>query len=124
MAEILPWIYMINAVFLINHEIDSAYWKEWDLFKIKGGISTFLVLHFPLLFLVLLGNVLLFQHKFIGSIFSLVLSFAGIFAYGIHVFFIKKGNPQFNTTISLFILRSTLPLSIVQAGVTIYLLLF
>jgi hypothetical protein len=27
--KILFWIYLINAILLINHEIDSAYWKEW-----------------------------------------------------------------------------------------------
>jgi hypothetical protein len=123
MAEFLPWLYMVNAVFLINHEIESAFWKEWDLFKIKGGISTFLMLHFPLLFFVLLGNVLLFQYKHTGLIFSLILGFAGIFAYGIHTYFIKIGNPQFDTPMSLFILKSTLLLSIVQMGVTVYLLI-
>lgn len=122
MTDILPWIYLINAIFLINHEVDSAYWKEWDLFRIKGGISTFLVIHFPLFFFVLLGNVLLFQYKYVGLIFSLVLSFAGIFAFSIHFYLIKRGNPEFNTPMSLFILKSTLLISIVQAGITIYLL--
>jgi hypothetical protein len=123
MTEILPWIYMINAVFLINHEIDSAYWKEWDLFGIKGGISIFLVLHFPLLFFVLLGNVLLFQHKFIGLIFSLILSVSGVFAFCIHDYFIRKGNPEFNTPMSRVILWSALLLSVAQAGITIYLMI-
>ncbi len=122
MVEILPWIYMINAVFLINHEIDSAYWKEWGLFNIKGGISTFLLLHFPLLFLVLFGSVLLFQDRYIGYFFSLGLSFSGIFAFSIHKYLIRKGNPEFNTPMSRFILWSTLLLSGVQVGMTIYLM--
>lgn len=122
MSEILPWIYMLNAVFLINHEIDSAYWKEWDLFRIKGGISFFLAIHFPLLFLVLLGGVLLFQDRQIGYFFSLGLSVAGIFAFCIHDYLIKKGNPEFDAPMSKFILRSTLLISLVQAGMTIYLL--
>ncbi|MHA1463081.1 MAG: DUF6713 family protein, partial [Candidatus Heimdallarchaeota archaeon] len=29
------WLYMVNAVLLILHEIDSAYWKEWELFKMR-----------------------------------------------------------------------------------------
>ena len=61
MAETLFWIYLINAVLLINHEIDSAYWKEWELFRLPGGITGFLVIHFPLLFLVLHGLVLVYQ---------------------------------------------------------------
>jgi hypothetical protein len=39
----------MNAILLINHEIDSAYWKEWELFKLPGGIGGFLILHFPML---------------------------------------------------------------------------
>ncbi len=90
MFEILFWIYLINSVLLINHEIDSAYWKEWDLFKLPGGITGFLIIHFPLLFLILYGLILVFQHAFAGLIFSLVLSFAGMFAFTIHISFIKK----------------------------------
>jgi len=107
-------------VLLINHEIDSAYWKEWDLFKLPGGITGFLVTHFPLLFLVLYGLILVFQQSFVGLIFSLFMSFAGIFAFTIHMFFIKKGRDEFKMPISLFILVATLVVSIFQAVITIY----
>lgn len=26
------WLYLANATVLITHEIDSAYWHEWELF--------------------------------------------------------------------------------------------
>ncbi|MBW2323525.1 MAG: hypothetical protein JRF41_08410 [Deltaproteobacteria bacterium] len=122
MFELLFWLYLVNAVLLINHEIDSAYWKEWDLFKFPGGATGFLVLHFPLLFLVLYGLVLVFQKSFAGLIFSLILSLSGLFAFAIHVVFIKKGRNEFNTFISLFILITVLAVSIIQAVLTIYLL--
>jgi len=48
MMETLLWIYFVYLVFLIIHELDSAYWKEWDLFRLPGGITVFLALHFPL----------------------------------------------------------------------------
>jgi hypothetical protein len=124
MAEILFWIYLINSVLLINHEIDSAYWKEWDLFKLPGDITGFLVVHFPLLFLVLYGLVLVFQRTFAGLIFSLVLSFGGIFAFTIHTYFIKRGRHEFKTPVSLFILIATFIASLAQAAITIYLLTF
>ena len=38
MEDILFWVYLANAVLLIVHEIGSAYWKEWDLFRLPGGI--------------------------------------------------------------------------------------
>ena len=48
MEQILFWLYLANALTLIVHEIDSAYWKEWDLFRLPGGEAGFLLLHFPL----------------------------------------------------------------------------
>ncbi|MEW5942740.1 MAG: DUF6713 family protein [Pseudomonadota bacterium] len=26
-----PWLYLPSAAVLITHEIDSAYWHEWEL---------------------------------------------------------------------------------------------
>ena len=56
MSDALRWVYLANAVLLILHEIDSAYWREWELFRIPGGIALFLALHVPLLSVVLLGQ--------------------------------------------------------------------
>ena len=122
MFEVLSWIYLVNCVLLINHEMDSAYWKEWNLFRLPGGITGFLLIHLPLVFLVLYGLVLVFQRSLAGLIFSLVLSLAGIFAFTIHMVFIKKGRNEFNVPISLFILIAILAVSVVQATATVYLL--
>ena len=122
MSDILFWLYFVNSVLLINHEIDSAYWKEWDLFGLPGGIAGFLIIHFPLLFIVLYGLILVFQHTFAGLIFSLILCFFGVFAFAIHMFFVRKGREEFNTPISLFILVATFVVSLIQVVVTIFLL--
>ena len=119
----LFWIYLINSVLLINHEIDSAYWNEWKLFRLPGGITGFLLLHFALLFLVLYGLILVYQQSYLGLLFSLALSFAGIFAFSIHTFFIMKGKEEFKVPMSLFILSSTLVVSIVQLIISTKMLL-
>lgn len=121
--HMLFWLYLINSILLLNHEIDSAYWKEWELFKLPGGINGFLIIHFPLLFFVLYGLVLVRQGSIAGLICSLVLSGGGLFAFGIHSFFIKKGHRQFTTPLSRLILTATMITSILQGGLTIYLLL-
>ena len=101
MPEILFWLYLVNSVLLINHEIDSAFWKEWDLFHLPGGISGFLWIHFPLLFVILYGLVRVFQGAFDGLLFSLLLSSGGVFAFVIHMVFIKKGNKEINVDVSM-----------------------
>lgn len=120
--NILLWIYLINSVLLINHEIDSAYWKEWKLFKLPGGINGFLLIHLPLIFIILLGLILIEQNNFYGFIISLLVALGGIFAFTIHTYFISKGKKEFNTPISLFILSSTFIVSITQLFYTIILL--
>jgi hypothetical protein len=122
-SELLFWVYLVNAVFLINHEIDSAYWQEWDLFHIPGGISGFLIVHFPALLLFLYGLVLVYQGTTAGLIISLILSFSGLFAFSIHTYFIRRGREEFATPVSRFILIATLILSLIQLSMTLYLLI-
>ena len=123
MYDILFWLYLINSILLINHEIDSAYWKEWKLFRIPGGITTFLILHFPILFLILYGLVLVFSKTFGGLIVSLIVGGGGLFALLIHAYFIKKGHDEFRKPISLFILVAMGIVSIIQILLTIFIML-
>jgi hypothetical protein len=122
MADLLLWLYLSNSVLLINHEIDSAYWKEWELFKLPGGITGFLLIHFPMLLFVLYGLILVSRQTFSGMIFSLILCFGGIFAFSIHTYFLKNGRKEFDKPISKLILAATLIVSIVQLIVTTYLI--
>jgi hypothetical protein len=121
--QTLFWVYLLNATLVINHEIDSAYWKEWELFRLPGGLTGFLIVHFPLLFLILYGLVLVDRQTFGGLLLSLVLSVGGMFAFSIHTFFRKQGRQEFNLPVSQFILIATLVVSLVQAVITVCLLL-
>ncbi len=123
MFDILLWLYLVNAVLLICHEIDSAYWKEWELFKLPGGITLFLILHFPMLFLILYGLILVFTKTFGGLVISLILSAGGIFAFSIHTYFIKQGRDEFRIPISIFILVTMAIVSLAQAFLSIFLML-
>ena len=120
--KFLFWVYLVNAISLIVHEIDSAYWKEWELFKLPGGIGGFLLLHFPLLFLVLYGLVSVERQSIWGLVISLMISAGGVFAFCIHTVFIRKGRHEFDTPISRFILTLLLLVSIIQATVTLYII--
>ncbi|MCG3220080.1 MAG: hypothetical protein H7641_01765 [Candidatus Heimdallarchaeota archaeon] len=119
MPNALFWVYLINAIFLINHEIESAYWKEWNLFKLKGGITGFLIIHFPLLLIILIGLAYLYEITLAGLILSFLLSAGGIFAFSIHTYFIRKGKEEFTLPISYVLLLGTLVLSIAQIVLTL-----
>ena len=119
---ILFWLYLVNTTLLILHEMDSAYWKEWELFHLPGEIGGFLLLHFPVYILGLYGLVLVWQGKTAGLIFSLVISAAGIFAFCIHTYFMRKDHKAFNTLISKLILDALLGVSIFEGYITIRML--
>ena len=116
------WLYFSNAIFLIIHEIESAYWKEWELFKMKGGITFFLILHFPILAAILYGLLELYLSSLIGLIFSIVVCLGGIFAFSIHTYFIRKGHNEFKLPISRIILLSLLVISVTQLILTLIVL--
>lgn len=123
MWKLLLWLYLLNGTLLINHEMDSAYWHEWKLFKLPGQITGFLLLHIPIFFFILAATVWVYQQTPAGLAASAILSLGGIFAFSIHTYFIKKGHPEFNTPVSQGILIATLLVSSAQAIVTIILFL-
>jgi hypothetical protein len=79
-----------------------------------------LLLHFPVLFLILLGLILVYRHSWWGLIFSLALCFGGLFAFAVHTYFLGKGRAEFNRPISKFILVAILLVSLVQLAATLY----
>ena len=110
-------LYLGNSVVLITHEIDSAYWHEWELFGLPGGIQFFLVLHVALLGIVLWGyrSVILWTRG--ARTYSYLLASAGVFAVLIHGSFLAAGTPQFRSSTSVALLIGTLILSIWQIAV-------
>jgi hypothetical protein len=123
MWDALFWIYLVTLIFMTNHEIDSAYQKEWELIGLPGGINLFLLLHFPLLFVFLWGLVLVYQERSAGLVLSLILSLFGMASLVIHSLFIKKGHRGFTSPMSQFILWSTALVSAVGAVVAISIML-
>jgi hypothetical protein len=119
MSTFLFWLYLTNLTLLILHEMDSAYWKEWELFRLPGGIGGFLLIHLPLWVIALYGLILLREGSVVGLVLSLVLSLAGLFAFGIHTWFIHKGRPEFRLPVSRGILWALLLVSPAQAILTI-----
>ena len=83
-------LYLLNFALLFTHEIDSAYWKEWELFRIPGGIQVFLVLN------------------------SLFLAASGVFAFFIHSYFILNGRCEFTMSASMVLLVLILIVSLEQ----------
>jgi hypothetical protein len=65
---------------------------------------------------------MVYEHTLSGLILSLIVSASGIFAFSIHMYFIRKGREEFKELISQCILYGTLFISITQAVLTLWLL--
>jgi hypothetical protein len=113
--SILSWLYLLNATVLIAHQIDSAYWHEWDLFGMPGGIQLNLLLNIPLVMLVLFGQQCLTQGRTAGIVCSWLLVVGGLFAVSIHSYFLLQGDNSFRLPVSLGLLAATFFLSLAQA---------
>ncbi len=111
----LLWLYLLNASVLLTHEIDSAYWKEWQLFGMPGGIQMFLVLNLILVVIVLYGLQALAQGQRAGIVLSWVLVAGGWFAACIHTYFIVSGDEAFRLPVSILLLAASFVLSSAQA---------
>ncbi len=119
LTQIGFWLYLVNITLLILHEMDSAFWKEWELFHLPGGLAGFLLLHFPLYLIGLYGLVLAWRGVQAGLVFSLVIAAAGIFAFAIHSYFLAKGGREFNAPVSKLVLSALLVASIAQMAIAI-----
>ncbi|NPV03103.1 MAG: hypothetical protein HPY53_17155 [Brevinematales bacterium] len=122
MQEVLIWLYIATAVLLFVHEVDSGYWKEWELFRMPGGPGFFMILHIPVFFLFFAGLVLLVRGNYWGMIASLVLAAGSIGGFTIHTIFIAKGDRRFGGVVSRGILWLMLFSGITLGAITILLL--
>ena len=112
-------LYLFNSVLLITHEIDSAFWEEWDLFGIPGGVQVFLLLNFLLVLVVLIGYKQVLQNARSGNVFALLLAMAGIVGFSLHTYFVLTGHPEFTLPASWVVLGVWLIGSLAQAVVTL-----
>lgn len=52
----LRWLFLSNATVLLTHQIDAAYWHEWEMFFIPGGNQVNLLLNLPIIALVMYSH--------------------------------------------------------------------
>ena len=112
---IFSWLYLANATVLILHQIDAAYWHEWELFKIPGGNQVNLILNLPIVILILYGHQALAQGRIAGLRLYWLLASAGLFTVSIHSYFLIQGSEAFRQPVSVGILAAALLLSLAQA---------
>ncbi len=107
-------LYLANASVLLTHQIDAAYWHEWELFGLPGGAPLFVLTNVPMVFLVVWGAYALALGRTAGIVMSWALVASGLIAFGLHTFFLVRGYAAFDAPVSLALLGATLVISIAQ----------
>ncbi len=118
MQELLIFVCIINASLLLLHEIESAFEKEWEILHLPGGITGFLLLHIPILFLLFYCPVLLAKAHPIGLILSVIIGIGGIMPFAIHKVLVKSEN-VFNRPISRMLIYLNLIMGLCQTALSL-----
>ncbi len=97
--RVITIVYIINATLLLVHEIESAYEKEWELLKLPGRITGFLMLHIPIILILFWGLIEIEKQSTFGLILGIILGIGGVLPAIVHKIVFKKAD-QFNLPIS------------------------
>ena len=101
--KILTVVYIVNAAFLLLHEIESAYEKEWEILKLPGRITGFLLMHIPVILLLFYGAVEIDKISFMGLILGIITGISGLIPFFVHKLIVRR-EEHFNLFISGFII--------------------
>jgi hypothetical protein len=115
----LPRLYAAAFTLLVVHEIDSASWREWELFGLPVGLPLFLALHVPLVAAGRWGHGEVRSGSRTGAWAALAVAAAALAAPLIHGVFLAAGRPQFRTGASLAVLAGCLVGGIALAAVAV-----
>lgn len=110
---------ILNIALLIGHQIDAAFWHEWDMFALPGGIQLFNVLN-VIIFAVVLGCLsLVIQRRPGGYAAALFIALSGAIVLPIHAGFAANGFEQFNLPVSIALIVGGFIIALLQALVTV-----
>ena len=112
--NLLEIFYIIVFTLLVVHEIDSAYWKEWEMFNLFGGIQLFNIIHIVLIPILIFGLGEVIKETDRGILFSGITGFLGILTFVIHSIFLIIGYRQFTNPVSISIIFLLLITSVFQ----------
>ncbi len=87
--------YMITMTALIIHQIDAAYWHEWDMFLLPGGIQGFLLFNILIIPLVLFGYQQVILKTPRAALCAYLCAGLGVATFLIHLGFYLFGYDQF-----------------------------
>jgi hypothetical protein len=107
-------LYVANLALLTTHQADAAYWHEWDVFGVPGGLSFFLAFNIGAVLVLAAGLVRVAQGAGSARRSAVFCAGVGLFTVALHAVFLWLDRTAFWTPSSIGVLLGVLVLSIAQ----------
>jgi hypothetical protein len=107
-------LYVANLALLTTHQADAAYWHEWDVFGVPGGLSFFLAFNICAVLVLAAGLVRVAQGAGSARRSAVFCAWVGLFTVALHAVFLWLDRTAFWTPSSIGVLLGVLVLSIAQ----------
>ncbi len=92
--------YLVTMTALIIHQIDAAFWHEWDMFLLPGGIQGFLLFNILIIPFVLFGHQQVILKTSKAALYAYICAGLGIITFAIHLGFYLFGFDEFMLPLS------------------------
>ncbi len=100
--------YLATLPALILHQIDAAFWHEWGMFRVPGGIQGFLVFNLAAVGVLLHGYHQVALPKPSARAYARLCGVTGVGTAAIHVAFAIAGREEFHLPLSIAALAACL----------------
>lgn len=112
-------IVVLNLSLLITHQVDAAYWHEWEMFLIPGGIQFFDIFNLVVFIILLACFISVIQRKNSGVVSSLIIAAVSGIVLPIHSGFALAGFNEFSLPVSIAAIVGTFIASVWQIVLTL-----
>ena len=110
---------LLNLSFLITHQVDAAFWHEWDMFGIPGGIQFFDLFNLAAFTLLLACYAAVITRRRSGYWASIVILATSGVVLPIHAGFALAGFREFHLPVSVLAIAGTFVFSAWQLLLTL-----
>ncbi|MEG0184201.1 MAG: DUF6713 family protein [Stenotrophomonas sp.] len=100
--------YLATLLSLVLHQIDAAFWHEWRMFHVPGGIQGFLLFNLVAIGVLLRGYRQVVLKLPSARRYALLCGALGVATTLIHAGFAALGRDEFNLPLSLLALLACL----------------
>lgn len=116
---LLNGLAVLNLTLLIVHQIDAAFWHEWEMFGIPGGIQVFNLLNMVIFVPLLMCLVMLVERRAAGYAASLFMAVGCGLVLPIHAGFALAGYEQFDLPVSIAVIVTSFAAAVAQGATTL-----